>query len=199
MRQRVLRDHEGAARVDLVHQIEALHLGLRRRRSRLIAEALLTTMSMPPNVSAVRAIASCDGGLVADVDGERQRLAAGRLDLLGGGVDRAFELRMRLGRLRGDGDVGAVARGAERDGEPDAARGAGDEERLAGEAHAVMPPTASAASAPSTSLGALDDRRSQAPRSPAASCSAKKRARGDAARRLRRRLADRRERAPCAR
>ena len=76
-----------------------------------------------------------DGGLhlllVADVADQRQRAAAGLLDLGGGGVDRAFELGIGLGGLGGDGDVGAVARGALGDGEADAAAGAGDEQRLA--------------------------------------------------------------------
>ena len=38
--------------------------------------------------------------------------------------------RIGLHRLGGDGDVGAVARGPHRDGETDAAAGAGDEQRL---------------------------------------------------------------------
>ena len=76
-----------------------------------------------------------DRGLVAHVDHERQRLAAGLLDLGGGGVDGAFELGMRLDRLGGDGDIGAVARRLERDGEADAARGAGDEKRFSFERH----------------------------------------------------------------
>ena len=46
--------------------------------------------------------------LVAHVDGERQRPAAGLRDLGGGGVNRAFKLGMRLDGLGGDGDVGAV-------------------------------------------------------------------------------------------
>ena len=111
-------------------------------------------MSMPPNVSAVARDRLLHRRLVADVDGERQRLAAGLLDRFGRGEDRAFELRMRLGRLRGDRDIGAVARGAKRDREPDAARRAGDEKRLPGEAHAspraAAASTASTASAPST-------------------------------------------------
>ena len=41
----------------------------------------------------------------------------------------------------GDGDIGAVARGAKRDLAPDAARGAGDEEGLAGKGgHAPTAP-----------------------------------------------------------
>ena len=52
---------------------------------------------------------------------QRQRLAAGVLDLLGGGVDGARQSRMRLGGLGGDRDIGAVAGGAQRDGQADAA------------------------------------------------------------------------------
>ena len=59
--------------------------------------------------------------LVADVADDRQRLAARRLDRLGGGVDGALELRVRLGGLGDQRDVGAVARGAQRDREADAA------------------------------------------------------------------------------
>ena len=72
--------------------------------------------------------------LVAHVHRDRQRLAARALDLLGRRVDRPRQLRMRLDGLGGDDDVGAVARGAQRDGLADAAAGAGDEEGLAGEA-----------------------------------------------------------------
>ena len=82
--------------------------------------------------------------LEADVAHERQRLAAGRLDLLGRRVDGAFELGVRLGRLGGDGDVGAVARRPQRDGEADAAAGAGDEQRLALERCHGVPSPASA-------------------------------------------------------
>ena len=48
-------------------------------------------------------------------------------------------LRVRLGGLGGDGDVGAVARGAQRDGQADAAAGAGDEQGLAAKAHGFTP------------------------------------------------------------
>jgi hypothetical protein len=71
---------------------------------------------------------ACTCVLVADVDHARQRLAAGGLDLVGCGVDRAGQLGVRLGGLGGDDDVGAVARRAQRDGQADAAAGAGDEE-----------------------------------------------------------------------
>ena len=44
---------------------------------------------------------------------------------------------MRLLGLGDDRDVRAVARGAQRDRLPDAARRAGDEQRLAGKAHST--------------------------------------------------------------
>ena len=104
-----------------------------------IAEALLTQMSMPPNAATVFSTAVVDVGLVAHVDDQRQRLAAGVLDLLGGGVDGAGQVLVRLGGLGGDGDVGAVPGGAQGDGQADAAAGAGDEQGLAGKAHGVPP------------------------------------------------------------
>ena len=71
--------------------------------------------------------------LVADVADDRQRLPARRLDLLGRGVDRALELGVGLGGLGDQRDVGAVAGRPQRDGQPDAAAGAGDEQGLVGE------------------------------------------------------------------
>jgi len=68
-----------------------------------------------------------------DVDCEGQGLATGGFNRGGSGVDGARQLRMRGAGLGGDGDVGAVGGGAERDGEAYAARGAGNEQSLAGE------------------------------------------------------------------
>ena len=115
-----LGGQERAARVDLMHQIVALHVGGLGPVS-WIAEALLTQMSMPPNAATVLLDRVVDVGLVAHVDDQRQRLAAGLLDLLGGGVDGAGQVLVRLGGLGGDGDVGAVAGGAQRDRQADAA------------------------------------------------------------------------------
>ena len=92
---------------------------------------------MPPNLATVSATAFVDALLVADVAGQRQRLAAGLLDLLGGGEDRAGQPRIGLHGLGRDGDVGAVARGAQRDGKSDAPAGAGHEQGLATQAHGV--------------------------------------------------------------
>ena len=74
-------------------------------------------------------------GFVAHIDNQRQRLAAGALDLFGSGIDGAVKLWMRLGGFRRDGDIGAVARGAQRDRKPDAARRAGDEQCFSGKRH----------------------------------------------------------------
>jgi len=64
----------------------------------------------------------CSGALPGAPDGA---------NLVSGGVDRALEFRVRLRGLRRNRDIGAVARGAQRDGEPDAAAGAGYEQRFA--------------------------------------------------------------------
>src|SRR2546429_5517566 len=55
-------------------------------------------------------------------------MPAGLGDFVRGGEDRAGELRMRLVGLGRDRNVGAVARGAQRNCKPDAARCAGDEQ-----------------------------------------------------------------------
>jgi hypothetical protein len=70
-------------------------------------------------------------GLFADVAQDRQRLAAGAADFVGGGVDSALEFRVRLGGLGGNRDIGAVPRGAQRNREPDSAAAAGYEQCLA--------------------------------------------------------------------
>src|SRR5215469_12419206 len=80
---------------------------------RLIAEALLTQMSIPPKRSTACATAR-DLCLVADVADDRQRTAARRLDLLGRRVHRSLELGVRLARLGDQGDIGAVARRPDR-------------------------------------------------------------------------------------
>jgi hypothetical protein len=78
-----------------------------------MALALLTRMSMPPKRHRLLHRGE-HVGLVADVGLQRQRAAAGGLDLGRGAVDRAGQLGVGLGRLGRDDDVGAVARGAQR-------------------------------------------------------------------------------------
>ena len=59
-----------------------------------MALALLTTMSRPPKGLGRLLESGAHLGLVADVDGQGQRLSAGLLDLLRRGIDRAGQLRI---------------------------------------------------------------------------------------------------------
>ena len=115
LRDALLRDQEGAARVDLVHQVVALH-----RRGQRAGEADGAGI-VHQDVDAAElghglGHRLVDALFVADVAGQRQGLAAGLLDFLGGGEDRAGQTWIGLHGLGRDGNVGAVARGAERDG-----------------------------------------------------------------------------------
>ena len=120
MRDAGLSAQEGAARIDALHQIVALDRRLERAGqidgARVVDEDIDAAEGLDGPGDRV-----IDLGLLADVDLERQRLAAGRLDLLGRAVNGAGQLGMRLDGLGGDRDVGAVARGAQRDGQADAA------------------------------------------------------------------------------
>jgi hypothetical protein len=125
-----LRAEEGAAGVDLVHEVVALH-----RRLEGAGEADGRGV-VDEHVDAAEARDGLgDGGvdlrLVAHVDREREGAAAGLFDLARGGVNGARQLRVRLGRLGRDDDVGPVARGAQADRLADAPARAGDEEGLA--------------------------------------------------------------------
>ena len=86
---------------------------------------------MPPNRSTVAATAALHFVFFADVAFQRQALPARRSHRIGRGVDGARQLGIGHRRFGGDGDIGAVARGAQGDGQADAARGAGDEEGFA--------------------------------------------------------------------
>ena len=77
-----------------------------------IALALLTSTSMPPKASTALLHRGRDGVVVAHVELQRQRAAAGGFHLRGDAVDGSGELRMRLDGLAGHHDVGAVARAA---------------------------------------------------------------------------------------
>src|ERR1700733_2154964 len=135
MANRPFGHQESASRIDLVHQIEPLHVDVGDGRE------LNGAGIVDDDIDAAE---FCRGlvqrvahhGLVADVDDEGQRLAASALDLFGGGIDGAGKFWMRLRCLRGDRDIGAVALGAQRNRQPDAARRAGDEQSLAGKRHA---------------------------------------------------------------
>ncbi len=125
-----------AAHLDAVHQVEPLHRHLgdgpevdRRRvvHADVDAAELLDGLGHR----------GFDGFRVADVPNDRQGLAAGFLELLGGGVHGARQLRMRLGGLGDQGDVGAVLCSAFGDRQADTAAGAGDEHGFAIERHGV--------------------------------------------------------------
>lgn len=129
---------EGAATIDLMHQVIALHRHFEGRsgkdRRRIVDD----------RIDAAEPVdGSGDGrfhlALVADVALDGKRLAAGRLDPFGRRVDRAFQARIRRVGLGRDDDIGAVARAPFADGQADAAAGAGDEDRLALEAHGCSP------------------------------------------------------------
>ena len=125
-----LGGQEGPARIDLVHQVVALHvrrLGAGQADGRGVVDADVDAAELGRRLlHRLEHI-----GVVAHVDDQRQGVAAGFLDLLGGRIDGAGQVLVRLGGLGGDGDIGPVAGGAQRDGQADAAAGAGDEEGLA--------------------------------------------------------------------
>ena len=139
MRQAGLRHEQRAARVDAEHEIDAFEVGLVERRERDRAGVVDADVEAAERLDRLghRRLHLI---LEADVAGDRQRAPARLFDLGGSRVDRPFELRMRLGGLGGDRDIGAVARRAQCDREPDAAARAGDEECLALECrHGVFP------------------------------------------------------------
>jgi hypothetical protein len=125
-----LRHEERAARVDVLHEVVALHRQLLGAGDGDRARVVDDDVDAAEPLDRLR-----DGArhrlLVADVAHDRQGLAARRLDRLGSGVDRALELGVRLGGLGDQRDVRAIAGGALRDREADAAARAGDEHGLA--------------------------------------------------------------------
>ncbi len=94
---------------------------------RLIADALFTTMSMPPKRSTVAATAASHALLLAHIAHDRESLAASGVDLLGCREDGALKLGVRLSGLRQQRDVGAILGRTQRDREADPAAAAGDE------------------------------------------------------------------------
>ena len=104
-----------------------------------MAEALLTQMSIPPKRSAVAATAA--------VTGSSSRTSTTK----GSALPPAFSIAsaavwMVPGNfgcgsavLAGDRHIGAIARGPQHDRQADAAAGAADEQRLAGQAHRLTP------------------------------------------------------------
>ena len=88
--------------------------------------ALLTTSKTPSRIKENFDVSAIPEDAVREIMGLASRL----LDLLRGRADGAGQLRVRDLRLRGDDHVRPVAGRPQTDGLPDAAAGAGDEERL---------------------------------------------------------------------
>jgi hypothetical protein len=124
------------AHVHAEHQVEPFHRRLERAgerdRTRVVDQDVDAAEVLRAALRRLR-----DFGVVADVHRHRQGSPARGFDLFGGGVDRARQFRIRLRGLGDDRDVRAIARSAQRDRLPDAARRAGDEQRLAGKAHST--------------------------------------------------------------
>ena len=100
-------DHEGAARVDLMHQVEAVHVGLRHGRE-LNRGGVVDDDVDAAEPAAVFSIASLTEASSRTLHTSASALPPAFSISLGGGVDRARELRMRRIGLRRDRDVGAV-------------------------------------------------------------------------------------------
>jgi hypothetical protein len=125
-RDAALGHQEGAARVDVVHQVVALHLRCKRRRRADGAGVV------DADIDAAEALhRRIHGGLhlvlEADIADQGQCLTAHGLDFLRGRVDRAGQLRVRLRSFGGDGDIRAVGGDFLCDRQADTATGAGDE------------------------------------------------------------------------
>ncbi len=95
---------------------------------RLMALALLTSTSMPPNVGRRLFDGRLNLLLEANVGNTGQRLAARFLKLFDRRVHGAFELGMRLGRLGGHDDIRPVAGRPQADGFANAPAGAGNKD-----------------------------------------------------------------------
>ncbi len=100
-----------------MHEIVALHLGLDRpgqTDGARVVDADVDAAELGNRLG--------DGGVhlifEPDVDAEGERAAAGLLDLLRRGIDRAFQLGIWLGGLGDDCDVGAVSGTSQRDRQP---------------------------------------------------------------------------------
>src|SRR6202012_3329614 len=102
-------------------------IGTSSMEPRLIADALLTQMSMPPNCSTALATADStdSGSRTSPTMGSAWPPAS--FQLLGRRIYGARQLRVRLGGLGDEGDVGTVLGGPLGDREADPAAGAGDE------------------------------------------------------------------------
>src|SRR5258708_17974200 len=98
---------------------------------RLMALALLTQISMPPNSATVLLTAAITwaSSRISQLTGSA--LAAGRAHILGGGKDGAPQLRMRFHGLRGTRDISSVYCRAPRTPKPTATAPSPDKHHLA--------------------------------------------------------------------
>ena len=106
MRHAIFRHHEGAAGIDTHHQVEPLHVGCLRigqADSAGIVDGDIDAAEFGDGL-----VDRCDHLGFSRMSQITAMPAAGGADLVGGGVDRTLEFRMRLRRLRRDRDVGAV-------------------------------------------------------------------------------------------
>ena len=129
-RQREFRHHESAAHIHLMHHVEARHVDMVRVRERHRGCVVHDDVDAAKPLGRLRQSRS-HLLFVAQIDPQRQGHAAGLLDLSGGGEDGARQFGIMLDAAPGDDHIGAIARRPQGDGEANAARGAGDEERLA--------------------------------------------------------------------
>jgi hypothetical protein len=138
VRQAALGNHKRAAGVDLMHQVVTLDRRVggtgQPDRAGVVdhdVDAAEMLRCLRHRCTHLR--------LLANVHLQGQRPAASSLHRGGSGMDGARELRIGHTALGRDHHVGAVAGGAQRDRQPDAAGGTGDEEGFAGQlAHARL-------------------------------------------------------------
>ncbi len=126
MRDARLRTGEGAAHIDLMHQIKPF-----QRSSQGAGEANRTGI-IDQDVNAAKGLHRLRHGgldliLEPDVHRARQRFPTRRFHLRRGRMDGAGQLRMRLSRLGRNDNIGAVPRRAEPDRFANPPAGTGDE------------------------------------------------------------------------
>jgi hypothetical protein len=115
-----LRNHEGAAGVDLLHQIVPPHIGCRDGgqldRAGVVHDDIDATEFIRGFIER-----SLHARFVTYVNRNWQCSSTGLRDLGGGGMNGTFQLWMRFDRLGGDDDVGAIGRCSQRDRKTDSA------------------------------------------------------------------------------
>ena len=129
MRDGVVRDHVRAAHIDSEHQIEPLGRGRLHagqvNGARIVDQHVQTAVGLDGPPDAVRHLL-----LGPDVERDGKGFPSRLLHLFGRRMDRARQFRVRVLGLARHHDIGSVARAPERDGLPDPAACAGDQNRL---------------------------------------------------------------------